>query len=159
MLLPVSSQISAAAVSIALGAAAGFLYDFLRALRHRLRSAAVTALIDMLFWAVFGVSLFLVGFTFGGGEHRLYMSLFAVLGGTLYFLFLSSLGLWLCDKIAGFLVFLIKYAIKPLVLTMQFHKKVLEINPKNTEAKENSDKIYKQIFANKQVKAMLEKLE
>ncbi|MBR7081827.1 MAG: spore cortex biosynthesis protein YabQ [Oscillospiraceae bacterium] len=127
MLLPVSSQISAAVASIALGAAAGFFYDFLRALRRRLRSAAATALIDVLFWAVFGVSLFLLGFTLGGGEHRIYMSLLAVLGGALYFLLLSSLGLWLCDKIAGFLAFLIKCALKPLTFTWQFHKKVLEI--------------------------------
>lgn len=114
-------------MSLALGLAAGLFYDFLRVLRHRINSAAATMLMDALFWLIFGSALFLVGFVFGAGEHRLYMSLLAVLGGTVYFLLLSPAGLWVCGKILSCICFLLGCILKPLGFVYSFLKKVWKL--------------------------------
>jgi hypothetical protein len=58
MRVPVSHQILEAAASLFLGLAAGFLYDFFRVIRRRLRLPPITILADLLFWIAVGIALF-----------------------------------------------------------------------------------------------------
>lgn len=90
----------------ALGGGMGLVYDFFRLLRGRLRWKPLGAVLDLVYWPLATVALFVCSVRLGDGVVRLYLMAGVVLGGILYFLFLSSLALllggWLAD-LAAFL--------------------------------------------------------
>jgi len=97
MEISVSEQLKAAALALLVGGAAGLLYDFFRELRRRAGSGAVTLLADALFWLAAFAALFSLGLAAGGGEQRLFLAAFALLGALAYFLTLSRP----CRKVWG----------------------------------------------------------
>lgn len=124
MEIPVSDQIIQAGISLILGMALGFIYDFLRVIRTRLGVKIITLLMDALFWLIAGSGVFLLSMTAGGGELRIFMTLFVFGGGVLYFLTLSRLTLGICNKLADFLYFLFRTLARPFVMVFSFLKKI-----------------------------------
>jgi hypothetical protein len=124
MEIPISQQLVQAASSLFLGAAAGFLYDFLRVVRHRARSKTVTAVTDFLFWLFTGLALFLLGLSLGQGRQRLFMDIISVLGGILYFCTLSRFTLLVCNWLADAFMFLFCCLTKPIVWAYLAYKKM-----------------------------------
>jgi hypothetical protein len=124
MEISISHQLIQAASSLFLGAAAGFLYDFFRVVRHRTRSKTVTAVTDFLFWVITGIALFLLGLSLGAGRQRIFMNIIAILGGILYFCTLSRLTVIVCNKLADALVFLFFCLTRPIVWTYMAYKKI-----------------------------------
>jgi hypothetical protein len=124
MEISISHQLIQAASSLFLGAAAGFLYDFFRVVRHRTRSKAVTALTDFLFWLICGLALFLLGLSLGQGRQRVFMDIIAILGGILYFCTLSRFTVFVCNKIADAFVFLFFCLTRPFVWSYMAYKKM-----------------------------------
>lgn len=130
MELPVTYQLIQAAASIVLGTAAGFLYDVFRVVRRRLRWAPVTWTLDLLFWVIMAAGLFLLGVSFGEGKHRIFMTVLAFLGGTLYFVTVSQYMVKLCSYAADVVAFLLRCIYKPIGICWAVLKKITR-NAKN----------------------------
>jgi hypothetical protein len=111
----VSQQILEAALSLLLGAAAGFLYDFFRSVRRMRRSRVLTFITDLLFGLISCAALFLLGFAMGGGRQRFYMALLAFAGGTLYFLTVSRFCLLFFGTLFRFIALLVSIVTFPAV--------------------------------------------
>ena len=126
MEISISQQLIAALWSIVLGVAAGFFYDILRAFRRRLKTGFFTAAADVLFWSTCAAGLFLLGFTFGEGEFRLYMLILSAVGGAVYFAALSSMAAPLCSFAASLVVFLVSCLLQPIAFLSNFLRKVLK---------------------------------
>ncbi|UOO37615.1 spore cortex biosynthesis protein YabQ [Oscillospiraceae bacterium CM] len=124
MEIPVTEQVIQAASSLLLGAAAGFLYDFFRVVRRRAPSGTVTMIADFLFWLVCGAGLFLLGLSLGGGRQRIFMSVVAVTGATLYFITLSRISLAICNKLADIIIFILFCLSRPVVWLYLAMKKI-----------------------------------
>jgi len=124
MEISVSYQLLQAASSLALGAAAGFLYDIFRVVRRRARSAVVTTITDILFWLITGAALFLMGLSIGQGRQRLFMFIIAFLGATAYFIVLSPLSLIVCNALADGFLFLLYCVTRPFVWGYRLIKKL-----------------------------------
>ena len=115
MEISIPQQLLQAAASLSLGFAAGFLYDFFRVIRLRLKLKIVTLFIDLVFWLICGGALFLLGMSLGEGEVRIFMILLGLLGGGIYFASVSRLTQKLCEKLADFLHFIAVCLLKPFV--------------------------------------------
>ncbi|HHT17857.1 MAG TPA: hypothetical protein GXZ77_09155 [Papillibacter sp.] len=124
MEISVSYQLLQAASSLALGAAAGFLYDIFRVVRQRARNVVVTTITDILFWLITGAGLFLMGLSLGQGRQRLFMLIMAFLGAVGYFVILSPLSLIVCNALADGFLFLLYCLSRPLVWGYRFIKKI-----------------------------------
>lgn len=125
MRISVPDQLLDAGLSLALGMAAGVLYDFFRAIRYRLRSKFITTLTDILFWFICAVALFCLGMTAGGGKQRIFMTILAFLGGTLYFITLSRFILALCKKLVDLIALFLFCVSRPAVWIAQIVKKMI----------------------------------
>ena len=121
----VAQQLSALGASALLGAAAGLVYDLLRALRLRRRGnqllthLADTVYVLLIFWGLFHLAL-----TMGAGELRLYMMIGALLGAVLYFWLPSRIlrplwDFWLSAASAFF-----RLLWRPVDFLLRFSKKV-----------------------------------
>ncbi|NLL45556.1 MAG: hypothetical protein GX250_01940 [Clostridiales bacterium] len=117
-----SYQLVEAALSIALGFALGIVYDLFRIMRRRLGALHLTALFDVLYWLLAAACLFFFGAGASQRGFRLFMFAFAFLGGAVYFLTLSSPSMWLLEKFADFLQFVVKCLCLPFVFTIKFLK-------------------------------------
>ncbi|MGE4485534.1 MAG: spore cortex biosynthesis protein YabQ [Oscillospiraceae bacterium] len=115
MEISVSHQLCEAAASLGLGAAAGFLYDIFRTVRLETRSSVVTVITDMLFWLICAALLFLFGMSAGEGKQRIFMTIFAFLGGALYFCTVSRFMLKLCGFLAEGVRFVLYCLSRPFV--------------------------------------------
>jgi hypothetical protein len=93
--------------ALALGAALGVVYDFMRIMRTKIRGKIFTAVSDILFWGVSAAAAFWFAMSFGGGELRLFAAAGMVLGAVSYFRFLSpgvrAVGYFLADGLAALL--------------------------------------------------------
>jgi hypothetical protein len=121
----VTRQLLEAAAALSLGAAAGLLYDFFRVLRARLRLRVITVLCDVLFCVAAGTALFLLGLTVGGGRQRVALGVFAALGGSLYFLTLSRLALYIFRGLADVAALLLYLIARPAVFFAVLLKKIV----------------------------------
>lgn len=130
MEISIPHQLLEAAASLLLGVAAGFLYDFFRVIRRRLKLKIVTFLMDTLFWLICGTALFLMGLSLGGGEVRIFMMLLGILGAAVYFSTLSRLTVTLCEKLADFLYFVLICLLKPFVWAKILVKKIIDFAKK-----------------------------
>ena len=106
MEISVAEQAAAFTAAVCLGFAVGVLYDLLRLLRRRLRIPLLGPVLDLLFWIVVTVSLFVFATDATGGKVRIYVLLSVFGGAVAYFLTLSSwildLGNLMADVIAFF---------------------------------------------------------
>jgi len=82
--ISLANQLMCAALSLALGAAAGLLYDVLHEMRTMFRSVLISALMDILFWMVCIAAVFMLAMTAGQGELRIYMVAGIAGGGAIY---------------------------------------------------------------------------
>ena len=82
-------QLQTAGAALALGWAAGLLYDLLRVVRLALRRRCVTHVTDLVYVLMLGWALLRFALTIGQGELRLYVLPCAALGWMGY-LFLFS---------------------------------------------------------------------
>ena len=72
MTVSVTDQALFFAGALVMGAAVGLLYDAFRILRVRVRLPLLGGVLDLLFWLVVTVALFVYTTTAGSGEVRLY---------------------------------------------------------------------------------------
>lgn len=88
----VSVQLQQLGAAVALGAAAGLVYDVLRAARLMDRhDRRLTHLLDALFVTLLGLGALWLALVVGDGELRLYMITGVLLGAAAWFLLLSAL--------------------------------------------------------------------
>jgi hypothetical protein len=127
MEIAVSGQAAEAALSLALGAAVGIIYDLLRAIRRRLSGKAVTAIADGLFWIICAIGLFLLGFGVGHGRQRIFMTVLAFLGAVLYFLTASRIIFAFWMLVTGGIGIILKFLLAPLGIIKKFLRKILGI--------------------------------
>ncbi len=90
MSISLSGQLLSLAAGLLLGVGVGLLYDLLRQLRLLAPRRWMAEGLDLLFWLLACLALFLCGILFGGGQVRLYMVLWLTLGATAYFAALSG---------------------------------------------------------------------
>ena len=121
--ISVSGQMIEAALALLIGIAGGFYYDVLRAVRRSSGNGVVTILLDLMFWLVLGAALFIFGLTLGGGRQRVFVVIFAFLGGWLYFLTLSRYALWLCESVLELIRFVLLCIAAPFVFSVSQVKK------------------------------------
>jgi hypothetical protein len=122
---PISLQLAQAASALALGLAAGFFYDLLRAFRRRFKGGIVTALSDLVFWLAVGSALFVFGLTLGGGQPRLFVLVLAFIGGWVYFAAVSPFALYLWESVLEVVKFLILSIVFPFVAATRMIKKLV----------------------------------
>ena len=116
----ISTQAAQACASLAVGVSLGLFYDLLRILRQRLHSDIVTFVLDTLFWVGAGLGLFSLGLGPGGGELRLFMIAFSVLGAVLYFYSLSALTMLVLNLTADLLCKIADTARRPFAFAVAF---------------------------------------
>ena len=80
MSISLSGQLLSLAAGLLLGVGVGLLYDLLRQLRLLAPRRWMAEGLDLLFWLLACLALFLCGILFGGGQVRLYMVLWLTLG-------------------------------------------------------------------------------
>jgi spore cortex biosynthesis protein YabQ len=110
MAVSVSEQLMQAAAALLAGGGLGLLYDVFRALRRRLRLAA---LVDLLFWLCVAAALFTLGLA-GPGSARLFVLACAGLGAALYFSLLSAPVLAALDFLLGLSGRALRFCLRPL---------------------------------------------
>lgn len=92
--------------AMALGGGLGLVYDLFRLLRLRLGGKLLGGLLDLVYWPLTVVALFVYSVTAGDGVVRFYLMAGVALGGLLYFLCLSWLALLIGGWIADLAAFL-----------------------------------------------------
>lgn len=101
MTISVAQQAAALAQAAALGLAVGLLYDLFRVLRVRVALPLLGAVLDLSFWIIVTVALFVWSQQAWRGEIRLYGIFFLFGGGVLYFWLISTwmlkIGYFLAD--------------------------------------------------------------
>ena len=119
------SQLYEAIAALALGMVSGVVYDILRIVRKGCNSKIVTALCDIIFSLFFCCSLFVLGFSLGSGEQRVFMTVFAVLSAALYFCLFSRFVCKLLSYIFQFLGKIIHIVVLPLIFLLELIKKFI----------------------------------
>lgn len=85
MTIPMETQLLLLLESFLLGASAGLLYDFFRAIRWYYRFGIfMTALCDLLFWLALLAALFEFGIARAAGQNRFYL-LAGTIGGSVFY--------------------------------------------------------------------------
>lgn len=126
MEISISGQAAAFGGAMALGMAAGLLYDLFRILRFRAARRVLSAGLDLLFWVAVTAALFSYALTAGNGQLRIFMILGLFLGAFLYFLLFSGLMLRLGYKTADLIALLFHFLMLPLLKSLKFLKKTKE---------------------------------
>ena len=90
MRFSVLSQLYQAIAALALGMSCAVFYDILRIIRIRCVSSLVTVICDFIFSLIFCCGLFLLGFSIGSGQQRVFMTVFSALSAALYFCLFSK---------------------------------------------------------------------
>ena len=85
MTIDVVQQGRALCQALLLGAVLGMLYDLFRILRVRVKVPLLGPALDLLFWIVATLTLFLWSQEAWGGRIRLYGAVFCVVGGGVFF--------------------------------------------------------------------------
>lgn len=96
MTISVAQQAAALAQAAALGLAVGLLYDLFRVLRVRVALPLLGAVLDLSFWIIVTVALFVWSQQAWRGEIRLYGIFFLFGGGVLYFWLIST---WMLKRL------------------------------------------------------------
>lgn len=109
MEIDVSRQLFQIGVSWLTGFASGFVYDFFRVLRRKLKASS---LFDGLFCLAVLFVLFTLGMSAGGGSLHIFMLAFFCLGFASYMLLLSDVVLTVLNKIAQLISAMLSPAVK-----------------------------------------------
>ncbi len=87
--------------SILMGVGLGIVYDVMRIFRGRIRFWIITAILDVVFWAVCSFAAFWFAMGIGGGQLRLFAMAGIAVGAAIHFLLLSrpvrAVGFFLAD--------------------------------------------------------------
>lgn len=122
----VAAQLRDLLSSVALGAAAAFIYDLLRAARLLdRRDKVLTHLLDGLFVVALAVLALFLGLHLGEGQLRLFMLSGAALGAVLWFALFSPLLRPVWDLWCASLVALFHLLAKPVVFVLKILRKWL----------------------------------
>jgi hypothetical protein len=89
------------------------LYDFLGVIRNRFKSAALTFLLDTLFWLLCVVGLFWFAMGFGQGELRLFVLGGILLGSVVYFNLVGRFLRSVFVDLLELLIALLRFSLKP----------------------------------------------
>ena len=89
--------------ALLLGGALGVVYDLMRVVRRRLPVKGVGSVLDLSFWVLATVSLFLFSGQAWAGRVRLYGGVFCMMGASAYFWGLSHAVLGICFRLADML--------------------------------------------------------
>jgi len=106
-------------LSCVTGGMLALVYDLLRAVRRKVRGLISAALADLFFWIIAGAALFTLGMSAGGGQLRIFMLVFALIGAVLYFATLSRYVLNMCDAVFNLLGKIAKIISRPLWFFIQ----------------------------------------
>ena len=121
-----SFQLYQASTAFLFGIAAGFYYDFLKAIRRRSASRGLTLLADILFWIALATALFVQTMTLGRGQLRLFMLIANALGLGMYFFALSPPVLFVLNKVLDYVLKILHLIGAPLRKIWAKCKKVSE---------------------------------
>ncbi|MCD7929174.1 MAG: spore cortex biosynthesis protein YabQ [Clostridiales bacterium] len=127
MEVDVTAQALSLAGSLALGAALGVVYDLFRVLRVRAPLPGLGGALDVLFWAVATVTLFVWSVVSGGGVVRIYIALGLLAGCWVYFRLLSRRFLVLAYHLADICALVAHVLLLPVKLLRAAAKKVKKI--------------------------------
>ena len=122
MTVSVTDQALFFAGALVMGAAVGLLYDAFRILRVRIRLPLLGGVLDLLFWLVVTVALFVYTTTAGSGEVRLYIVAAVLLGAAAYFWLLSRWFLKLGYRLADLVGVLWRVLTLPVVFLLRLCK-------------------------------------
>ena len=117
-------QLQLAGLSLLCGAAAGFVYDLFALLRSG--RPLLAPLLDLLFCLAAGAALFCLGAGPGGGQLRLYMLLFLLLGMWLYFTLSGGRLRRLLGRLLGFICQILGLLTAPLRCFLHFLQKTVK---------------------------------
>jgi len=127
MEITVYGQLIQAVWAIAVGFIAGFLYDFLRAVRRRIRLSLIAVVADSVFWVIVGLAVFVMGMVIGQGEVRLFMVICMMCAAALYFAAVSKLTLGVCNFLLDLFIKLLTLIAFPFVFLGKKAKKLFRI--------------------------------
>lgn len=126
MYISLEYQLVEAGFSILLGFALGMVYDLFRIMRRRFGLRRITPLLDALYWLLAAAALFFFAACLSQRGFRLFMFIFAVLGGGIYFNTLSASCMWILERFADLIIFFIRIALFPLKFLLILIKKIIE---------------------------------
>lgn len=124
MTIAVWEQVHSLLGAVLLGIGSGLWYDLLRALRWRIRSPALAIGLDLLFWLAVTTLLFAWSVTAGNGKVQIITCAAALVGGVVYFRWLSPLFFPILSTLCGWILRLIKLLLKPLYLLKEGLRKM-----------------------------------
>ena len=127
MTVDVAAQGAALLQAVVLGLATGVLYDLFRILRVRIHFPVLGQILDLLFWIVLTVTLFLWSQWAWGGPVRLYGVAFLFLGGAVYFWAFSRWLLWIGYRAADLAALLLGILVLPLIALNHVRKKIKKL--------------------------------
>lgn len=110
--------------ALLLGVGAGLWYDLLRCLRYRIRARGVAIVLDLLFWLAVTVVIFVWSVTAGGGKVQLSTCAALLLGGVLYFHYLTKLFFPLLSALVRLVLRLLHFLLLPLYWLKRGGKRV-----------------------------------
>ena len=116
MTITVWEQVHSLLGALLLGVGSGLWYDLLRALRWRIRSPALGIGLDLLFWLAVTALIFGWSVAAGDGKVQLFTCFAALLGGVIYFRWLSSLFFPILSTLCFWALGVVKLLLKPLYL-------------------------------------------
>jgi len=114
MELAVLFQLYQASMALLLGLAAGLFYDILRAIRHRIGRAGATVCLDILYWLIFAIALFIQTMIIGQGFLQLFLLLANFCGAVVYFIALSAQIRRVLEKTIDKLTWISLFLTKPM---------------------------------------------
>lgn len=118
MVITMAGQLKQLAIMAALGFAAAFAYDILRASRRALtQSTGIIAIQDVLFWVLCAVCTLLAVFRVNYGEIRLFMLLGMVIGVCVYYAAISPVFLKITAYAAGLVTVCVGFLLRPFRVT------------------------------------------
>ncbi len=114
---------------VVIGLFIGLMYDLFRILRVRVKIPVVGHVLDLLFWAVVTLAIFLWSQMAWGGRVRYYGIASLMVGAVIYFSTFTHTILWLGFLLADFVQFLLQLATVPilaLVAAEKFFQKIIK---------------------------------
>ncbi len=112
---------------VALGVLSGILYDTIRILRARIPFPLLGQILDLLFWFLVTITIFIWSQDAWSGRIRLYGVSSLALGAIFYFITFTSITLWIGFRFADFTHFILKVIYLPITFLILVEKKIKQI--------------------------------
>ncbi len=107
-----------------LGIVAGIIYDLSRVLRARVKLPFLGTILDLLFWFLLTVVIFIWAQLAWGGYIRFYSLASLALGALFYFFTFTGITLWIAFRFADFTQLLVKLICLPITALILLEKKI-----------------------------------